>query len=202
MAGDRTLTHLATIALSELPSVEGREVLPPDGHLSLFADLSEAGQFYEPLGPDAPGRECIAVIYAPGGVPTHEPSPPDLGARDEHDPPIVLRERRVQPTARLQLREVGFGSAASRFGIDAVGEHVLGQLTPAINGRIGHQLLGFPPVVQDDPREDGQVALFHIAHDADLGFDFLDAGDLLFFGAPDDIRARRWDRLTAWPSSC
>jgi hypothetical protein len=84
----------------------------------------------------------------------------------------------------------------------AVGEHVLGRLTPAINGRIGHQLLGFPPVVQDDPREDGQVALFHIAHDADLGFDFLDAGDLLFFGASDDIRARRWDRLTAWPSSC
>jgi hypothetical protein len=87
-----------------------------------------------------------------------------VSARAEYDPPIVLREGRVQPTARLQLREVGFGSAARRLGIDAVGEHVLGRLTSAVNGRIGHQLLGRPPVVQDDPRQDGQVAPFHIAH--------------------------------------
>jgi hypothetical protein len=94
------------------------------------------------------------------------------------------------------------GDADTRFGIDAVGEHVLQRLTDAINGETPHQLLGFPLVVQDDPRDDGQVCLFHIGDDSELGFSFIDGGDILFFGSPEDVRARRWDQLTAWPSTC
>jgi Domain of unknown function (DUF1963) len=72
---------------------------------------------------------------------------------------------------------------------------------PAAASTATHSLRGFPEVVQEDPRENGQVALFRIGDDAGLGFSFLDAGDLLFFGAPEDIRAQRWDQLTIWPSS-
>jgi hypothetical protein len=66
---------------------------------------------------------------------------------------------------------------------------------------VEEQLLGFPQVVQDDPRGDGQVALLHLGTDA-LGGDFLDAGDLLFYGPADAVRAGRWDRVTLSPSSC
>ena len=40
-ADGRPLTHLATLALAELPDVEGREVLPDSGYLSFFADLED-----------------------------------------------------------------------------------------------------------------------------------------------------------------
>ena len=59
-----------------------------------------------------------------------------------------------------------------------------------------------PTVVQVDPREEGQIALFHIGHDEGVGFEFLDGGDLLFFGDRDAVCARQWDQLTVSPSSC
>jgi len=40
-AEKRPLTHLATIAMNELPSVEGSDIYPDDGLLSFFADVSE-----------------------------------------------------------------------------------------------------------------------------------------------------------------
>lgn len=178
-------------------------MLPPDGHLSFFADLSEAGELHEPIEPGDP-RERVAVVHAPAETPTHQPSPPDGQARavDEYNPPVVLRERWVQSTARLQLRRGDVGSAARSYGIDAVAEHVLERLTDAVNGEVDHQLLGFPAVVQVDPREEGQIALFHIGHDEGIGFEFLDGGDLLFFGDRDAVCARQWDQLTVSPSSC
>jgi hypothetical protein len=35
------LTHLATLALTELPDIQGREVLPADGYLSFFVALDD-----------------------------------------------------------------------------------------------------------------------------------------------------------------
>ena len=179
----------------------GRELLPADGHLSFFADLSEAAELWEPVEPGGPDRELVAVLYAAPDAPTHEPRPPDGPPHEEYDAPVVLRERRVRPTPRLQIRHMGFGYATRRYGLDAVADDLLQRLAYSINGGEDHQLLGYPAVVQDDPRDDGDVALFHLGNDGELRFDFLDGGDLLFFGSADAIKARDWERLTVWPSS-
>jgi hypothetical protein len=192
-ADGRPLTHLATIALDELPAVDGREQLPDDGLLGFFADTSEAGQFVEPIEPGSEtGHDLVAVIHTPVGAPTHEPTPPGE----------VLVEQRVSPVARLQLRHLGFGYGNRLFGIDALAEGAVERLTERVNGAVDHQLLGHPRAVQDDPREPGQIVLFHIADDAELGFSFLDAGDIHFLGTPEDIKACRWDQLTVVPNSC
>jgi hypothetical protein len=189
------LTHLATIALDELPSVEGREHLPDDGLLSFFVDTSEEGEFVEPVEPaDENGHDLVAVIHTPAGAQTHEPEPPD---EDE-----ALSEQRVTPTARLQLRYLGFGSGERRFGIDALAARAVEHLTYRVNGGNSQQLLGYPQHVQDDPRRPGQIVLFHIDGGGNLGFDFMDAGDIHFLGTPEDIRAGRWDQITVYPNSC
>jgi uncharacterized protein YwqG len=193
-AEDRPLTHLATIALAELPAVEAREHFPADGFLSFFADLSEEGEFVEPIQPaDETGHELVAVIFTLADAPTHEPEPPG-------EP---LGEVRVTPTARLQLRHLGFGYGQRLFGLDALAEHAVERLIERVNGDARNQLLGYPWPVQDDPREPGQVVLLHVADDSEVGFgfDFMDAGDIHFLGTPEDIRARRWDQLTIWPNS-
>lgn len=189
------LTHLATIALDELPSVEGREHLPDDGLLSFFVDTSEDGEFVEPVEPaDETGHDLVAIIHTPAGAQTYEPEPPD---EDE-----ALSEQRVTPTARLQLRYLGFGSGERLFGIDALAERAVEHLTYRVNGANSQQLLGHPQHIQDDPRGPGQIVLFHIDGGGDLGFDFMDAGDIHFLGTPEDIRTGRWDQITVYPSSC
>lgn len=189
------LTHLATIALDELPAVEGREHLPEDGLLSFFADLSEESEFVEPIEPeDEEGHDLVAIIHTPAGADTYDPEPPD---EDE-----ALDEQRVTPTARLQLRYLGFGLGEHRFDIDAVAEGAVERLTYRVNGRNSQQLLGFPQHVQDDPREPGQIVLFHIDGEGDIGFEFMDGGDIHFLGTPQDIRAGRWDRITVYPNTC
>jgi hypothetical protein len=186
LAGDRPLTHLATIALDELPAVDGREHLPDSGLLSFFADISEEGEFVEPIEPGGEtSQELVAVVHTPAGAPAYEPEPPDE----------ALDEQRVTPRGRLQLPH-------RRFGIDPLAQRAVERLTERVNGSIGHQLLGHPWPVQEDPREPGQIALFHIADDGDLGFGFLDAGAIHFLGRPADIRAGRWDQLTVVPESC
>lgn len=192
-ADGRALTHLATIALDELPAVEGREHLPSGGLLSFFADLSEEGELYEPIEPgDDWGRDRVAVVHTPAGAATHEPSPP--GA--------ALVERRVRPAPRLQLRHLGFDYGHQRFGIDALAEDAVVDLTERVNGTTQHQLLGHPWPVQDDPREPGQIVLFHTGDDPEIDLHILDGGDLHFLGSPQDIAAQRWDQLTVWPNSC
>jgi hypothetical protein len=192
-AEGRPLAHLATIALDELPDVEGREHLPADGTLSFFADLSEEGDFVDPVEPSRQsGHDLVAIIHTPAGTSTREPDPPGH----------ALLEQRVTPVARLQLRHLGFGYGKRLLGLDALAEQAVEQLTERINGAVDHQLLGYPRTVQDDPRQPGQIVLFHIADDPALDFSIMDAGDIHFLGTPQDIEALRWDQLTVWPSSC
>jgi hypothetical protein len=154
--GDRPLTHLATVLLDDLPSVESRDRLPPTGHLSFFADLSEEAEFYEPIKPGDPGRQRVAIFHVPGGSDTHTPDPPGY-APGRFDVPIVMDERRVRPVARLQTDELGWQWTAGRYGLDAVASQIMRQLAPAINGDAAAQMLGYPPVVQEDPREHDEV---------------------------------------------
>ena len=192
-AGGRPLAHLATIAMDELPDVEGREHLPADGVLSFFADVSEEGEFFEPVEPaDICGRDLFAVIHTPAGCAADEPPPP--GGK--------LVERRVRPTSRLQIRHLHWELGNTLFGLDALAEDAVLELAERVNGSTHHQLLGFPWPVQEDPRQPGQIVLFHIADDPTIDFHFLDAGDLHFLGTPGDIKGQRWEQLTIWPSSC
>lgn len=192
-ADGRPLTHLATIAMDELPAVEGREHLPADGLLSFFADLSEEAELYEPIQPgDDWGRDRVAVVHTPAGAATHEPAPPG---------PAVV-EQRVRPAPRLQLRHLGFDYGHQLYGIDALAEDAVVELTERVNGETHHQLLGHPWPVQDDPREPGQIVLFHTGYDPEIDLHVLDGGDLHFLGTPQDIAAQRWDQLTVWPNSC
>jgi hypothetical protein len=178
----RPLTHLATIAMAELPDIEGREYLPMNGLLSFFADLSEEGELMEDIAVEdgAP----VAVIHTSGGVPTHELEPPDER----------LDELRVLAVPRLQLRRP---SGAYQPKVDALALHALERVTERVNGPAGAQLLGHPRPVQEDPREPGQRVVFHISEAVGIGFAILDGGDLHFLGEAD-----RWDQLTAIPDSC
>ncbi len=199
-ADGRPLTHLATVALQELPQVHGRELLPADGFLSFFADVSSRGALYDVLGPGDPGRDRVAVIHTPAGVATHVPEPStDAPPPDEYDVPIVLRERRVTPTAKLQLRHLHIAAA---YDLDAIDEHlIVEELAPRFNGDADHQMLGFPRFIQDNPLPDDEIPLFFIAYDRPLGFAFLDNGTLVFHGKRDDVAAGRWDQLTIHPDS-
>ena len=89
----------------------------------------------EPVEPaDESGHDLVAVIYTPAGAQIDEPEPPDA---DE-----ALSEQRVTPTARLQLRYLGFGSGERRFGIDALAERAVERLTYRVNGDNRQQLWG------------------------------------------------------------
>jgi uncharacterized protein YwqG len=185
----RPLAHLATLSLIELPDVAGRDVLPADGHLGFFVDLEDQDALWEPIEPGDERGDRFAVIHTPGDAPTREPDGPSL------------KEQRVHPRARLQLRHVGFGYALHRFGIDEDGERILERIVERANGDTVHQLLGFPATVQDDPRTNDEVSLLHLVDDWKLEFSFLDAGSVHFYAPADDLRARRWQQVTLWTST-
>jgi hypothetical protein len=194
----RTLTHLATIDLSELPPCDGRDLLPADGDLVFFADLTEEGELWEPavVGED----DRVRVLHVAAGTPTHEPAPPH-DERDGYDPPAVLRRRKVAFRPVLTMPEAPVGlDAAQRVVYDRF-HSALVDVTPALL-EPGHLLLGHPVVVQLDPREPGQVSLLHMGWDEALRFEFLDGGDLTFYGDAEDVRAGRWDRLAVSAESC
>lgn len=148
--------------------------------------------FYEPIEPGSPDRDRVALLAARPGDAQEAELPAAARALDEV---------RVKACPRLQLRRVGFGFAERRYGIDSLGEAVIERVVEETNMRVLPQLLGFPATAQDDPRSDGELALLHFPDGAVPGFDFLDAGDLLFFGASHDVEAGRWDLITAWPGS-
>ena len=181
----RPLAHLATLCLDELP-----DVLPADGYLGFFVDLEDQDAVWEPIEPGDARGDRFAVIHTPGDAPTREPHGPSL------------KERRVRPRARLQLRHVGFRYALHRFGIDEDGERILERIAERANGNNVHQLLGFPATVQDDPRTNDEVSLLHLVDDWQLDFSFLDAGSVHFYAPADELRARRWQQVTLWTSTC
>jgi hypothetical protein len=176
-ADGRPLTHLVTIACAELPEVEGRELLPADGHLAFFCDLSEDG-LIDAVEPGDP-RDILRIVHTPDGTPIHEPASP------EGDAPIALRcEGRLQlPQWVPQL--------------DAAAQRVLERVARMVNSPDGNQLLGHPRTVQDDPRDPGDINLLHFA-----AVEFADGGALQFYGPADAIKARDWDRITLSGSSC
>jgi hypothetical protein len=108
------------------------------------------------------------------------------------------------PRARLQLRWVSADYAERLYGVEEAAGTVLEELCAAVNGYAPHQLLGWPPTVQDDPRgvEAATEVLLHLGTDHALRFSPMDAGSLMVFGDPADLRAARWERATVWPSSC
>jgi uncharacterized protein YwqG len=178
----RPLTHLATIDLSELPPVEGRELLPQSGFLAFFADFGDDADLWEPTRERENG--IVRLVASEPGATVHEPEAPRRIA-------MPFCERRVTTRRRLQIRE-------PRSQREQVHAELAAELAGASDG--AHQLLGHPPNVQEDPREDDDIALLHLTWDEPLGFTYLDGADLLVFGAPAHIRAGRWDRLT-WIAS-
>ena len=186
-AEGRPLTHLATIDLAELPAFDGRDLLPADGDLVFFADLSEEGELWEPVVAGEDDR--VRILHVAPGTPTHEP-----------DPPLALRRRKVAFRPVLTMPEEPMGlDAAQRLAYDQL-YWALYEATPEL-GEPGHLLLGHPVVVQGDPREPGEVSLLHLGWDEALGFEHLDGGDLTFYADADDICAGRWERLTVSPAS-
>jgi hypothetical protein len=186
-AGGRPLTHLATIDLAELPGFDDRDLLPGDGVLVFFADLSDEGELWEEVVVGEDDR--VRVLHIPPGVPTHKP-----------DSRGVLRRRPVTFRPVLTLPEEPTGlDEAERLSYERLRQLLL-DAAPEL-WEPGHLLLGHPEVVQYDPREPGQVSLLHFGWDEALGFEFLDGGDLTFYGDADDVRSGRWERLTVSPAS-
>lgn len=182
----RPLTHLATIDLAEVP---GDDRLPSNDLLAFFADLSDEGELFEPVL--VADDERVRVIEVAADAATMPPA----GA-----PPPALTERRVRFEAVLTLPERPSGlSDAERVSYDRLHERLL-EVTPGL-WRPPHLVLGHPSVVQGDPREAGDVSVLHLGWDPDLGFEHLDAGDLTFYGAADDVQAGRWERLTVHVAS-
>jgi hypothetical protein len=170
----RPLTHLASIALAELPDFEDRDLLPREGTLVFFADFIDEVQLN------------ARVIYVPPGAGQLLAPPQD--ARDQRDVPVELNERRVrfQPVLTLAIpRDLRDADHEALRDVDELLESA------------DHLLLGHPVYIQDNPPEDGQISLLQLNWDEPLNFMYGDGGQITFHGAPHDIHAGRWNRLSA-----
>jgi hypothetical protein len=169
-------THLASIALDELPEFEGRDLLPRDGSLVFFGDFRE--EIWPP-----PSR----VVYVPPGTSTTVVSPAEEPPRGEYEVPLELEERRVRFEPVLTLPIPTNLEDSERDALFAF--HELLEDTP------DHLLLGHPVYIQDDPPEDGRISLLQMNWDEPLNFMYADGGSITFRGHPEDIRAGRFDRI-------
>ena len=194
----RGLTHLATIALAELPEIDGRENLPPEGTLVFFADFSEESEGWGPANGDEP---VIRIVHVPLGAVTRSAEPPEE-PRDDRDVPVEIGERRVrfEPVLTLPDADPDALSDDEWEAYERLTDRIY-EVTPGL-GSDAHLILGHPTVVQGDPREPGEINLLHLDFDEELNFMYGDAGDITFYGAGEDIRAGRWDRIKAIPNSC
>lgn len=169
----RAHTHLASIALSEVPDFEDRDLLPPSGTLVFFAFVGDAGD------------DEAHVIHVPSEAgPAIAPTEESL---EERVLPTVLEERRVRLEPVLTLPfpdDLEDHEEAALLDLDELGPP-------------DHLLLGHPVYVQDNPPEDGRISLLQMNWDEPLGFMFGDGGQITLHGTADDIRAGRWDRITA-----
>jgi len=181
----RALTHLASIALEELPDVPARSVLPREGTVVFFADLSFDNEGWSPAdGADS----VIEIVHVLPGSVTTATTPPDE-QRDPDEVPVVLNERRVQflPVLTLPAEEL---YEALEHHEDPDGFLVELDM-PA------HLLLGEPEYIQGDPRGPGEVSLLQLNWDEDLGFTYGDGGEISFYASPDNLRAARWSDVKA-----
>lgn len=182
------LTHLASIALEELPDAPTRSLLPRQGTLVFFADFSVENEGWGPADASEP---VVEVLYLAPGATVVPAIPPDE-ARDRYDVPVVLNERsvRFQPVLTLPfLDEIG-DALGDRYDDFAVEED-----SP------DHLLLGEPVYIQEDPRGPGEVSLLQVNWDEDLGFMWGDGGQISFYALPSDLEAGRWERVKAMPDS-
>jgi hypothetical protein len=141
----------------------------------------------------------VRVVTLPPGVPTHRPAPP-AHDRDEFDTPVVLRQRKVRFRPVLTLPEEPTGlTEAERLGYDALHTGLI-EVTPGLNDP-AHMMLGHPASAQGYAVDDGHVSVLHIGWDEALRFEFLDGGDITFRGAPEDVAAGRWERLSVTTES-
>jgi uncharacterized protein YwqG len=188
MNNGRGLTHLASIALEELPDSPARSHLPSDGTLVFFADFSEENEGWGPADNSEP---VIEVLHVPAGTNVTVATPPDE-QRGEYEVPVVLNERRIrfEPVVTMPYDE----EAADEFedSYDAFCEQVESP---------DHLLLGEPLYIQEDPRSVGEISLLQLNWDEDLGYMHGDGGQISFYGAANDLRAGRWQSIKATPDS-
>jgi hypothetical protein len=193
--GDRPLTFLAGIDLSELPLRTG---LPEAGWFLFFADLDndEALGLIEPAENEegSPAR----MFYVPPGTEPVVVKPPHK-LRDE------LVERPVTPAPQLTLPddyELG-----ERLDLDVAAASVVEEIANELRyaGRDGfgddHWILGAVTGAQGHPTEPGTVLLLHMGWDEPLGFEFLDAGAIQFRIPEPALAAGDWDAVTIEPDS-
>lgn len=169
----RAHTHLASIALSELPDFEDRELLPASGTLVFFAFIGDAGD------------DEAHVMHVTSGTGHLVPPPQELP--EQRVVPVELNEQRVrfEPVLTVPFpRELEYEEAMA-----------LSELEDLSAPR--HLLLGHPVYVQDNPPEDGQISLLQINWDETLNFMFGDGGQITLHATPNDIQTGNWDRITA-----
>ena len=141
------LTHLASIALAELPEIEGRDLLPAGGTLVFFGDFH----------PDSEGDEWL-VLYVDGG----ETAVPPDEERDEYVVPVELPEQTIgfQPRADAPGPE-GLSTADE----DAVEWFDDIEYPTHLHARAPGVLPGRGPVAAP------AINLLHLGWDEDWGFD-------------------------------
>jgi uncharacterized protein YwqG len=184
----RGLTHLASIALDELPDSPARSQLPGEGTLVFFADFSEQNEGWGPADNNAP---VIEVLHVFAGTEVTVATPPEE-QRGEYEVPVVLNERRIrfEPVLTMPYDD----DAADEFedDYDAFCEKVESP---------DHLLLGEPVYIQEDPRSAGETSLLQLNWDEELGYMHGDGGQISFYGPADDLRAGRWQSVKATPDS-
>ena len=163
-----------------------------------FADFSEESEGWGPANGDEP---VIRIVHVPLGAVTRSAEPPEE-PRDDRDVPVEIGERRVrfEPVLTLPDADPDALSDDEWEAYERLTDRIY-EVTPGL-GSDAHLILGHPTVVQGDPREPGEINLLHLDFDEELNFMYGDAGDITFYGAGEDIRAGRWDRIKAIPNSC
>jgi uncharacterized protein YwqG len=186
----RGLTHLASIALEELPAGPWSTALPEAGTVVFFADFSFDNEGWGPVDAMDPAME---IVHVPPGRAFAAVTPPEE-RRDEREVPVVLNERPVRFAPVLTVPAQDLYDALD--ALESPDAFLVELDMPT------HLLLGEPGYLQEDPREPGELSLLQLDWDEELGFMYGDAGTISFWGRPEDIRAARWQHVKATPDSC
>jgi hypothetical protein len=202
--GDRPLSFLAALDLSELPPGALPGAWPAGGWLLFFADLDneEALGLIEPVSASRLGSPARMLVVPPGEEPRKAKPPRSIRKR----PGFVLAERRVgfrpvlmlprdyHAASRLRLSEeraVGFDAAVARLAtVEAADERA-----PR------HWVGGLAVGSQGEVPTPGTTLLLHLASDAGLDFEYLDVGEIQFRIPDAALAVADWSQVTAQPDS-